>query len=274
MSTKRSRPRKSRGKSTRSPGTPRLILLSKTANLPCSHAVGHRLDEQSRPAWLHRRSFLPYISRTGNNGSAFAGLNGNTHVLQSQRRCRDGCRPVLNGVIPDRSRAIAGTLAAEKLVPRLPARSRPTAACSWASSSAWMTDRRQPPCASSRRWRSARSSSRTRNQRRHAFLIGSSSEQLVETSTTSQEHAISAAPDPKIVVPAIGSAFGELNYHGTLMKNPRHVFIARGGDSAATTVTVHRGPRRRRRGCPLRLSVPSMAVVHRVVLRQFRRSGR
>ena len=37
-----------------------------------------------------------YTSQTGNNGSAFAGLTGNTPVLQSDRRGRDVVRPLLD----------------------------------------------------------------------------------------------------------------------------------------------------------------------------------
>ena len=74
-----------------------------------------------------------YTSQTGNNGSAFAGLTGNTLFYNIT-----GAIAMLVGrflmIIP--AMAIAGSLAAKKIVPPRPARSRPPAACSSAWSSA------------------------------------------------------------------------------------------------------------------------------------------
>ena len=74
-----------------------------------------------------------YTSQTGNNGSAFAGLTGNIPFYNIT-----GAVAMFVGrffmIVP--AMAIAGSLAAKKSIPPRPARSRPPAACSSASSSA------------------------------------------------------------------------------------------------------------------------------------------
>jgi K+-transporting ATPase ATPase A chain len=74
-----------------------------------------------------------YSSAAGNNGSAFAGLNANTPWFNTTL----GIAMLLGRfayVVP--VMAIAGSLAAKTKARRLPARSRPTAGCSSAFSSA------------------------------------------------------------------------------------------------------------------------------------------
>ncbi len=65
-----------------------------------------------------------YTSQTGNNGSAFAGLIGEHHVLQPHRRLGDAGRPVLDDHSGDGDRGIAG--GEEIHSRRRPAPSRPT----------------------------------------------------------------------------------------------------------------------------------------------------
>ena len=74
-----------------------------------------------------------YTSQTGNNGSAFAGLTGNTLVLQHHRRHRDVGRPLLDDHPGHGDRRLARR-EEDPCRPR-PARSRPPAACSsvWSS---------------------------------------------------------------------------------------------------------------------------------------------
>ena len=98
-----------------------------------------------------------YTSQTGNNGSAFAGLTGNTLFYNLT-----GAVAMFVGrfwmIIP--AMAIAGSLARKKSVPPSPARSRPRARCSsacWSASSSSSAVSR-----SSRRSRSGRSSSISR----------------------------------------------------------------------------------------------------------------
>ena len=75
-----------------------------------------------------------YTSQTGNNGSAFGGLTGNTPVLQHHRRHRDVGRPLLDDHPGHGDRRLAR--GQEDRCRRRPARSRPPAACSSACSSA------------------------------------------------------------------------------------------------------------------------------------------
>ena len=75
-----------------------------------------------------------YTSQTGNNGSAFAGLTGNIFFYNVTGRRRDVRRPLLHDHSGDGDGGLArGEEVASR---RRPARSRPPAACSSASSSA------------------------------------------------------------------------------------------------------------------------------------------
>ena len=91
----------------------------------------------------------------------------------------------------------------------------------------------------------------------------------METSTLRKSMPVSALFDPKIVVPAIGSAFVKLNPR-TLMKNP--VMFVLEVVTALTTVILVRDLVVGGGHIAVRVSDYSVAVVHRVV-RQFRRSG-
>ena len=80
------------------------------------------------------RSSTLYTSSTGNNGSAFGGITGNTDLLQHHRRRRDVRRPLLDDHPGHGDRRLARRQE-DRCRPR-PARSRPPAACSSACSSA------------------------------------------------------------------------------------------------------------------------------------------
>ena len=68
-----------------------------------------------------------YTSQTGNNGSAFAGLTGNTLFYNITGARRDVCRPLLHDHPGHGDRRLAG--GEEDRRRRPPARSRPPAAC-------------------------------------------------------------------------------------------------------------------------------------------------
>ena len=155
-----------------------------------------------------------YTSQTGNNGSAFAGITGNTLWYNTT-----GGLAMLIGryfiIIP--MMAVAGSLVAKKIVP--------------ASSGTFPThgglfvglvDRRHP-----HRWRPlVLPGARTRADRgalrhdgRPTLLTGLIGVTSMETSNLRKRMPVTALTDPKIVVPAIGSAFAKLNPR-TLAKNP------------------------------------------------------
>jgi hypothetical protein len=127
--------------------------------------VGGCFDGEPRAARVYRILYA-YVSADANNGSAFAGLSGNTLFYNITLAIA-----MLVGrfwmIIP--MMAIAGALAARKLCRRRPARSRQPAACS----SVWSwrrRDRRRPhvlPGAGARPDRRA-----ARDACRHALLIG------------------------------------------------------------------------------------------------------
>jgi hypothetical protein len=100
-----------------------------------------------------------YTSATGNNGSAFGGLTGNTIFYNLTLACS-----MLVGrffmIVP--AMALGGALLLEKRSIRAikPARCRPRAACS--SASLWASSSSSAVSRSSRRWRSGRSSSISR----------------------------------------------------------------------------------------------------------------
>ena len=154
-----------------------------------------------------------YTSQTGNNGSAFAGLTGNTLFYNVT-----GGLAMLFGryfiIIP--AMAIAGSLGEEDR--SASAGTFPTHGSLFVGllvgvilivggltvlprTLAW-TDRRT-----------------ARDARADRVLIGFSELLSMETSTIRKRMPVSALFDPKIVVPAIGSAFVKLDPR-TLMKNP------------------------------------------------------
>ena len=92
----------------------------------------------------------------------------------------------------------------------------------------------------------------------------------METSHIRKRMPVSALLDPKIVVPAIGSAFVKLDPR-TLIKNP--VMFVLEIVTALTTVILVRDLVDRRRAHRLRVPDHPLAVVHRAV-RQLRRSHR
>ena len=97
-------------------------------------SAGGRLDGQCRAARLLARCSTPTRSQTGNNGSAFAGLTGNTLFYNITGARRDVCRPLLHDHSGHGDRRLARA-EEERPAHRL-ARSRPPAACSSACWSA------------------------------------------------------------------------------------------------------------------------------------------
>ena len=91
----------------------------------------------------------------------------------------------------------------------------------------------------------------------------------METSQLRKRMPVSALTDPKIVMPAIGSAFAKLDPRA-LMKNP--VMFVVEVVAALTTVIFLRDLADRRRAPRLHLPDHRLAVDHGAV-RQFRRGG-
>ena len=156
-----------------------------------------------------------YTSQTGNNGSAFAGLTGNTLFYNIT-----GAIAMLVGrfwmIIP--AMAIAGSLAAKKIGPavgrHLPDHRRPVRRPGRRRD----PDRRRPDLLPGARARAHRRASR--DDRRHPVLSELTSESRPwKPRTLRKRMPVSALFDPKIVVPAIGSAFVKLDPR-TLIKNP------------------------------------------------------
>ena len=205
-----------------------------------------------------------YTSPTGNNGSAFAGLTGNTPFYNLTLARRDADRPLLHDRPGAGDRRLAGGEEDDpglgRHVPdhrrpvRRPARRRDP-------------DRRRPHLLPGARARARSSSiSRCTPARCSDRTLGVTS---METSKLRKRMPASAMFDPKIVVPAIGSAFVKLD--------PRHADQEPGdvrgrGRRGADHGPLRARPRDRRREPRLHVPDHPLAVVHRAV-RQFRRSG-
>ena len=155
-----------------------------------------------------------YTSQTGNNGSAFAGLSANTVFYNLT-----GAVAMFVGrfwmIIP--TMAIASSLAAKKSVPASAGTFPTTGGLFVGLGRRRHPHRRRPDILSGARPRAA---GRTVfDRQRHPLLSELIGTTAMESSTLRHSRPVSALFDPKIVVPAIGSAFVKLNPR-TLMKNP------------------------------------------------------
>ena len=152
-----------------------------------------------------------YVSQDANNGSAFAGLNANTVFYNLT-----GAIAMLVGrfwmIIP--TMAIAGSLVVKKTVPPS-AGTFPTTGGLFVGLLVGVIVIIGGLLPRARAWTHRRTAV---DQRRHAFLS-----ELVgvpmETSLLRKRVPVSSLFDPKIVVPAIGSAFVKLDPR-EMMKNP------------------------------------------------------
>ena len=204
-----------------------------------------------------------YVSQDGNNGSAFAGLNGNTLFYNLS-----GAVAMFVGrfwmIIP--TMAIAGSLAAKKPCLHRLARSRRPADCSSGWSSASSSSSAASP--SSRRWRSARSSSSSRSTPARCIRPIRFGVDLDGNLTSAQAHAGIGAvrcqdrpAGDRLRLRQAQSVDADVQ-SGDVRARDRH----RADHGDLDPRSVHR-----RRAYRLRVSDHSVAVVHRAV-RQLRRS--
>ena len=155
-----------------------------------------------------------YTSQTANNGSAFAGMTGNTLWYNTT-----GGIAMLIGryfvIIP--MMAVAGSLVAKKIVPASTG-TFPTHGGLFVG----LLGRRHPDRRRShllpgaRAWADRRA---LRHDRRAIVLIELTGVAPMETSQLRKRMPVTALTDPKIVWPAIGSAFAKLDPRA-MMKNP------------------------------------------------------
>ena len=156
-----------------------------------------------------------YTSQTGNNGSAFAGLTGNTPFYNITGADRDVRRPFLDDHPGHGDRRLAGGQEDRPAVGRhVPDHRRPVRRPRRRRD----PDRRRPDLLPGARARPHRRASRDDAPARcsERTNLGVTS---METSQMRKQMPVSALFDPKIVLPAIGSAFVKLDPR-TLMKNP------------------------------------------------------
>ena len=148
-----------------------------------------------------------YTSQTGNNGSAFAGLTGNTLFYNLT-----GAVAMFIGrfwmIIP--AMAIAGSLAEKKSVPASFGTFPTTGGLFVGLVGRRHPDRRRPHILPRARARTHRRASRDAS--RHGFLNGIHSElRLWKPRNCASGCLLPRCFDPKIVIPAIGQAFVKLN---------------------------------------------------------------
>ena len=156
-----------------------------------------------------------YTSQTGNNGSAFAGLTGNTLFYNIT-----GAIAMLVGrfwmIIP--AMAIAGSLAAKKTVPASAGTFPTTGGLFVGPRRRRHPHRRRPHLLPGPRTRTHRRASG--DDRRHHLLIELTLEPIPwKPPHLRKQMPVSALFDANIIVPAIGSAFVKLDPR-TLIKNP------------------------------------------------------
>ena len=205
-----------------------------------------------------------FTSSTGNNGSAFGGITGNTPFYNTT-----GAVAMFVGrffmIIP--AMAIAGSLAAKKTA----SRRRPAPSQLDGGLFVGLARRRDPY----RRRPHLLPRARPRPHRRAArhdgwtvVLSALTGVAPMETSQLRKRTPVTSLTDPKIAVPAIGSAFAKLDPR-LMMKNP--VMFVVEIVAALTTVIFIRDWVNG--GEHLRLHLPDhrLAVVHRSV-RELRRS--
>ena len=205
-----------------------------------------------------------YTSSTGNNGSAFGGITGNTLFYNVDRRRRDVRRPLLHDHPGHGHRRLARRQEDGAAVRRhLPDRWRPVRRPG---------GRRDPDRRRSHLLPRARARTDRRASRHDS--LGSCSNRAnpeshpMETSQLRKRMPVTALTDPKIVLPAIGSAFAKLDPR--LDDEEPGDVRGRGRRGAHHRHLRPRLDERRRASC---LHVPDhrLAVVHRAVC-QFRRS--
>ena len=227
--------------------------------------VGGRRHGQSRPARLHRGALCLHLA----DRQQRLGLRGphRQHaVLQHHRRRRDVRRPLLDDHPGDGDRRLAGGQEVGSGVGRhVPDHRRPVRRPRRRRD----RDRRRPHLLPGARARTHRRAPRDDRRHRcsHRIDLGATS---METSNIRKRMPVSALFDPKIVVPAIGSAFVKLDPR-TLIKNP--VMFVLEIVTALTTVILVRDLVDRRRAHRLRVPDHPLAVVHGAV-RQLRRGHR
>ncbi len=156
-----------------------------------------------------------YTSATANNGSAFGGLTGNTLWYNITL----GLAMLMGRflvIVP--ALAIAGSLAAKKTVPAS-AGNVPHARYAVRRAS----HQRHPGCRRphilpcTRSWPDRRTS---RDDQRHVVLIRAFGVQSMEMIKNSKRAPVTAMLDPKIVIPALGSAFRQARPENADQKNP------------------------------------------------------